>query len=118
VEDIPELIEVDGSSNVQAIGYEPDSRTLYVRFKPTKKGRRFGDLYRYNKVPEGVWKRFEKAPSKGTFIWEHVRFNYGYAKWVGDAWRSERALGKNAVERKREKKRRAERKREQRKRAR
>lgn len=48
------------SSTVDAIGYDPSSRTLQVSF-------RNGGVYDYFSVPDGVFRAFLDAPSKGGF---------------------------------------------------
>jgi len=99
---MPELIKVDDSSNVAALTYDYKSMFLYVQFMP-KKLEKTQILYRYAKVPEGTFDRFRKAPSKGLFLWTHIRGKFGYAKWTGSGWRKETALKKHSAAAKRQK---------------
>ena len=66
------LVEVQ-SSNVQAIGYDADTKRLFVQFK--KSG-----LYQYDNVPEVIHQSFLAAPSKGQFVWQQLRGHYSYTK--------------------------------------
>lgn len=99
---VPELIAVK-SSNVKAIGYDPRTSYLYIQFLPESKAQR-GDLYRYKGVNEDVFRRFERAPSKGVFVWSNVRDKYSYSKWTGFGWRKENALKRMAEQKRRRKK--------------
>jgi hypothetical protein len=48
------------SSNVEAIGYDPATETLEVKFKG-------GTAYRYNRVPREIWaKLYEEAQEGGS----------------------------------------------------
>lgn len=67
-----ELIPVEGSSNIEAIGYDPRSQTLVVQFK--------GSLYNYLEVPARVWDSFRIADSKGKFHAQFIRRTYKYEK--------------------------------------
>ena len=67
-----ELVEVE-SSNVQAIGYDADTKRLFVQF--WKSG-----LYQYENVPEAVYNAFLQASSKGKFVWQQIRDHYGFIK--------------------------------------
>lgn len=66
------LVEVE-SSNVRAIGYDADTKCLYVQFE--KSG-----LYQYENVPETVYRSFLTAPSKGQFVWQRLRGHYPYLR--------------------------------------
>ena len=68
----PQLKPVE-SSALAAIGYEADSRTLFVRF-------RAGGLYAYLHVPEAVARDFEAAPSKGAFFRERIDPVFRYVR--------------------------------------
>lgn len=66
------------SSNVAAVGYHPDFRRLYVRFKN-------GQAYRYEDVPAEVYRMLMVADSKGGFIHRVIRGNgsdsiYAYSR--------------------------------------
>lgn len=100
---VPELVPVKDSSNVRAIGYDPDNRYLYVQFHPESEAER-PPTYRYSGVQEQIYFRFIGAPSKGMFVWANIRGKYNYAKWTGFGWRKGPALQRMAVQKKRRKK--------------
>lgn len=62
------------SSNVDSIGYDDNSRTLYVAFKN-------GSRYFYTDVPKELYTQFLNAPSKGKFLNQHIAgvFKHGNA---------------------------------------
>lgn len=95
------------SSNVAYIGYDPYQADLYVMFKNKKDARLRGPLYRYRKVPMAVWYKFQRAHSKGTFVWTHLRGKYEYQKWMGFKWRRGTVLQKEAKSRRERKKKQA-----------
>ena len=70
--DTPSLAAV-ASSNVDAVGYNRDGSTLYVRFLN-------GGLYAYFDVPEHVYAEFMEAESKGGFLAAAVKNRYEYAR--------------------------------------
>ncbi|MBN2258119.1 MAG: KTSC domain-containing protein [Anaerolineaceae bacterium] len=98
---MPSLVPVKGSSNVYAYSYDPQVRTLYVQFLEPPLRNRPGPLYRYRDVPLGVFRRFERAPSKGKYIHMHIKGHFHYGKWTGTNWRTETVLKKNSAEQKR-----------------
>jgi hypothetical protein len=77
-----EMIKVV-SSNVHSIGFEinhhsPRIGTLMVRFLQTQgasaRGAKVaGPLYAYYNVPTDVFRRFQRAASKGKFVWDNLR---------------------------------------------
>jgi hypothetical protein len=99
---------VAGSSNVYAIGYNPDTRTCRVQYLASAvfadaikgrghKGRKRargtlgrtvsrkrsgpGPVYDYHNVPPGIFKRLQAASSKGKAIWDNLRIRgtvYGH----------------------------------------
>ena len=70
---MPEMHYVD-SSNIEAIGYEPDSRRLYVRFLKS------GETYVYDEVEEWVFDEMMQAPSKGSYLNRQIKGSYQYSK--------------------------------------
>ena len=54
------------SSHLRSADYSPESKTLEVTF-------RNGHTYHYYLVPSATWEAFQKAPSKGTFLNQHVK---------------------------------------------
>ena len=67
---MPEMHFVD-SSNVEAIGYDPDTRELYVQF--IKSGN-----YVYVDVEEWVFDEFLQAESKGQYLNQNIKGVYNY----------------------------------------
>ncbi len=61
------------SSNIDAIGYNPDNCTLRVRFKG-------GAGYDYEGVEPDVFDQFMTAPSAGKFFFKQVKSQYPYTK--------------------------------------
>lgn len=57
------------SSNILGVGYEPETRTLYVEFKGGKR-------YRYLNVPEEEYEAFIAAPSPGSFFHDSIKDVY------------------------------------------
>ena len=66
-------IPINGSSNIAAVSYDADSKTLTVDFLD-------GDSYEYANVPESVANGFGTAPSPGRYFYQHVRNLYAYEK--------------------------------------
>jgi KTSC domain len=66
---MPEMIFVD-SSSVEAIGYDPATQELYVRFVKS------GETYVYQQVEEWVFEDFRRADSKGIFLNTSVKPHY------------------------------------------
>jgi hypothetical protein len=86
---MPELVPVQ-SSNIQALGYLPNTQDLYVRFTVRGRPGSEGPLYKYTNVPAGVFSRFMRSASKGRFFWMHIRKQFRYYMWTGAAWRAMR----------------------------
>ena len=61
------------SSNVVAVGYDPNTLTLEVEFKD-------GAVYLYFDVPETVYQELMRADSIGKFMNANIRNNYRYTK--------------------------------------
>ena len=66
---LPTIRQIE-SSSVEAVGYDPDSGKLYVRFKGS------GRAYVYFGVPASVYDAFMAADSKGRFVNAHVKGLY------------------------------------------
>lgn len=64
-----ELIPVE-SSNLAAIGYDPQIKSLYVKFNN-------GSLYEYKNVEQEAFDALEKSPSKGQHLNSVIK-PYGY----------------------------------------
>lgn len=67
------LTPVD-SSQVAAIGYNAESQTLRVEFKPRKTETK-GQVYEYQNVPAKLHADLMKAESKGAFLSKHILRN-------------------------------------------
>lgn len=61
------------SSNVDSIGYHPDTQTLRVRFNN-------GSVYEYMNVPPMEFEQLRTAPSVGSYLNRNVKGNYPYQK--------------------------------------
>ena len=73
------------SSNVWSYAFQPKDDKLgdmLMQFKAKNGGP--GDIYIYYNVPAKIWQRLVASPSKGHFMWEHIRNIYTYAKLTGD----------------------------------
>ena len=62
------------SSCVEAVGYDPKTMDLYVRFLES------GKTYIYFDVEASVFKDFMQAESKGKYFQKQVREDYAYMK--------------------------------------
>jgi hypothetical protein len=60
-----EMVSVS-SSDINAIGYDPESSELYVDYAK-------GGMYIYSGVPAVVFEEFLAAPSKGIYCNEQVK---------------------------------------------
>jgi len=70
---VPEMNFVD-SSNIEAIGYEPDSQELHVRFLKS------GETYVYYGVEDWVFQELMQADSKGIYFNANIRNTYDCGK--------------------------------------
>lgn len=70
---MPEMYYVD-SSNIEAIGYDPDRQELHVRFLKS------GATYVYYNVEEWVYNEFMAADSKGKYYNTNIKGHYDYGK--------------------------------------
>lgn len=61
------------SSNIAAIGYDPDTQGLEVEFTG-------GGVYLYRGVPQDVHTAFMADESKGRFFASHIKGSYPYEK--------------------------------------
>ena len=61
------------SSNVQAIGYDPETQTLEVEFHG-------GSVYQYYGVPDHMHEQIMRAPSKGGFLNSYIKNGYPYSR--------------------------------------
>ena len=63
----------DRSSNIKAVSYDDEKKTLLVEFK-------MGGKYVYEEVPAELYESFEKAESAGKFFFVNVRGKYKFNK--------------------------------------
>lgn len=70
---MPEMQFVD-SSNIEAIGYDPDNQELHVRFLKS------GETYVYYSVEDWVFQEFLQADSKGKYLNVNIKNQYEYGK--------------------------------------
>ena len=61
------------SSNISQIGYQRESKDLYVNFRSS-------GLYIYKNVPEHIYKLFMEAPSHGEFLNQCIKNEYSFEK--------------------------------------
>jgi hypothetical protein len=61
------------SSNIQAVGYEPDDQLLAIQF-------RSGDIYAYSDVPKSIYTDLMGAESKGKYFSRYIRHTYAWEK--------------------------------------
>jgi hypothetical protein len=61
------------SSNVAAIGFDPETKQLHVRYKS-------GGTYVYHDVPAEKHEALMKAESKGKHLAEHIKGKHSHAK--------------------------------------
>jgi hypothetical protein len=62
---------IDDSSQVAAAAH--DGSDLFVRFMS-------GGVYKYHRVPQGLFVELLRSPSKGGFIAKHVKGAYEYER--------------------------------------
>ncbi len=70
---MPEMHYVD-SSNIEAIGYDPDTQELHVRFLKS------GETYVYYGVEEWAFQELMQADSKGTYLNAQIKPRYQFGK--------------------------------------
>ena len=63
-------MEFVASSNIEAIGYDPDSQELHVQFLKS------GEIYVYYDVEEWVFQEFRQAGSKGSYLHANIKSRY------------------------------------------
>ena len=66
-------MEYVSSSNVEQVGYDPESRELWVRFLS-------GDTYVYSNVDEGTHQSLITASSVGSYLNRAIKGAFDYRK--------------------------------------
>ena len=69
---LPEM-EFVSSSNIQAVGYDAESQTVYVQFLN-------GTTYAYKGVPEHEFENLRTAPSVGSYLNRNYKNVYPYER--------------------------------------
>lgn len=72
-DNIPVPMQSVISSNLVAVGYDADNKTLYVTFKN-------GATYAYSGVPEPTYQALLGAESLGSFFHTTIRSEFPYTK--------------------------------------
>lgn len=67
------------SSNLAAIGYDPETKVMRVEFLPPK-GYKTGSLYQYQNVEQATFDAFRDAESKGKFLAREIKGKFTYAQ--------------------------------------
>ena len=68
---MPIPLESVQSSQIAAIGHDPETNTLAVRF--ASKGGRAGALYYYDNVDAETFESFRTADSIGSYFYKHIK---------------------------------------------
>lgn len=68
----PEMTSVN-SSNVQSVGYDPDTETVYVDFLN-------GSTYTYKGVPQFEFDNLREAASVGSYLHRNFKNVYPYER--------------------------------------
>lgn len=61
------------SSNIAAVGYDPETETLEVEFLS-------GSVYQYYNVPENMYNQLMAEGSKGRFLNTYIKNAYPYSR--------------------------------------
>jgi hypothetical protein len=67
-------LEAVESSQIEAIGYDPERKVLAIKFK-NKTGT--GPTYEYENVSQTLFDEFKAADSKGRFFRDRIKSNSG-----------------------------------------
>lgn len=69
---IPKMQSVK-SSQIEALGHDPETNTLHVRFTG-------GAHYHYDGVDTGTFEAFKNAPSVGSHFYKNIKGKFAYMK--------------------------------------
>ena len=61
------------SSQLAAVGYDPEKKQLRVEFVN-------GNVYDYSQVPQDIYEQLVNAPSVGQFFNGNVKWNFPYVR--------------------------------------
>lgn len=67
------MIGIERSSNIEAIGHDPRSNELHVRFKS-------GATYIHQDVPRSFYQNMLQSPSKGKYHAERIKGVFPHRK--------------------------------------
>ena len=70
---LPAIVGVD-STSITAVGYDPSTRKLYLRFGGS------GNAYLYQDVPPAMFDELMRAESKGRFANAMIKGSYDYRR--------------------------------------
>lgn len=68
-----EMITIENSSNIAAVGFDEGSETLQIEFLN-------GANYQYFDVPEHLFQSLRSADSAGGFLASDIKGHYRYSK--------------------------------------
>lgn len=69
------------STQLAAVGYDPESKTMAVQFHPSKsRGEAEGPVYHYTGVEQDDHDKLVGAESVGKHFAAHVKFSFPYEK--------------------------------------
>lgn len=61
------------SSQIAAIGYDPEKRTLHIEF--VGKNGKANSTYSYEPITQECYSELMQADSKGNYFYEHIKTN-------------------------------------------
>ena len=67
------------SSNLLAVGYDPENWNLFIVFKNADTGEP-SSKYCYDHVPQNVYAELMEAPSKGKYHAQYIKKAYSYQR--------------------------------------
>lgn len=69
---LPTMVPIENSSNVVAVGYQPDDRYLFVQFK--------SGMHKFEDVSPALHEKFMASESKGKFFASEIRGQHQSSK--------------------------------------
>ena len=75
-----DMTPIEKSSNIRAIGYDPDAKKMRIAFK----GKDKETVYEYSDVGEHVHKEMLQAESAGSYFAKKIRGQYSVEKLTGE----------------------------------
>ena len=68
-----ELTETPNSSNIYAVGHDPERDVMHVQFRGSKDKRMPGKTFSYRNVTAEQHRQMMAAPSVGSHFSEHIK---------------------------------------------